>query len=765
MYLCKTILLTTNVYNTLNMTKKLSIIIVLMAAVAAMGQDAPIYQSEAFTIFPRKVVQAEEHASIVADNAITSTFEKRSWLQKKTQSRYPTFACDIPISVTIYNMAVEEMDNLIEADSTWRTGKLWGGVWTRDVSYSALLGLAYMNPNVTRTSLMKKVRNGRIVQDTGTGGSWPVSTDRVVWTIASWQLYLATGDMQWLKKCYEIVSNTLRQDEAVVYDPVTGLARGESSFLDWREETYPRWMQPADIAMSECLGTNALYFRANQLASRMAQLCGDYDGAAHFTRMADRIKDGINNHLWIEEKGYYGQYLYGRGNLILSPRCETLGEALCILFGIAEPARARRMVSTIGQTPYGTPCISPQIPNIYPYHNNAIWPFVQAYWMDAAATVGNSQAVEHSIAAIYRPAALFATNQENFVALTGDYHTAMNSPCMLWSIAGSINLVHRVLMGITLEEEGISFRPCVPTVWSGKKVLKNFKYRKAVLDITVQGYGNKVSACYLDGRRQAVATLPASLTGRHSVKIVMANEFTTFDIINRQPVATSPETPRAYLDGSTRLAWTQVPNAKEYKIIRDGKVVTTQPERLVNGNRYDIPVAKTYTEYQVIAVDENGNESFASEPVAYYNYSNVIQYDMTHFATATTFDDCKGYTGNGAVEIAVKQNTRIEMKIDAPTDGEYLIDFRYANGSGNLTDDNMCAVRTLSLGGKPVGAILFPQRGKDLWTLWGYSNAVRVSLKKGSNTLVLSYEPDNENMNAQGINRAMLDYVRLIKMN
>ena len=79
--------MTTNVYNTLNMTKKLSIIIFLMAAVAAMGQDAPIYQSEAFTIFPRKVVQAEEHASIVADNAITSTFEKRSWLQKKTQSR------------------------------------------------------------------------------------------------------------------------------------------------------------------------------------------------------------------------------------------------------------------------------------------------------------------------------------------------------------------------------------------------------------------------------------------------------------------------------------------------------------------------------------------------------------------------------------------------------------------------------------------------------------------------------------------------------
>jgi hypothetical protein len=749
----------------LKMIKKLFIVISLVsAAFFAVAQDAPIYQSEAYTIYPRKVVQAEEHASIVADNAITSTFEMRKWVQQHKAGRYPVFSCEVPIGVTAYNLALDELEGLIEPDSTWRTGKWWGGVWTRDVSYSSLLALSYLNTDVTRVSLMKRVRGGRILQDTGTGGSWPVSTDHAVWVLAGWQMYLVTGDKQWVKQCYEIASKTLLQDEAVAYDPATGLMRGESSFLDWREESYPRWMQPADIAMSECLGTNALFFRANQITARMAQLCGDYDGAAHFSRTADRIKDGINNHLWIEEKGYYGQYLYGRGHLILSPRSETLGEALCILFGIAEPARAKRMVASIGQTPFGTPCIQPQIPNIYPYHNNAVWPFVQAYWMWASALTGNSLAVSHSIASIYRPAALFATNQENFVAETGDYHTAMNSPSMLWSIAGNISVVHRVLVGINFEEEGINFRPCVPTPWGGNKTLKNFKYRKAVLDITVQGYGDKVSACYIDGRRQAVATVPASLTGRHTVKLVMNNAFSNLDRINNQPVITSPETPQAYLDGSTRLAWRQVPNAKEYKIVRDGKVIATQPERIINGNRYDIPVGRTYTEYQVIAVSEEGYESFASEPVAYYNYDNELRYDMTRFAAATQFAPCKGYTGNGAVEIATKVNTRIEMKVEVLSDGEYLLDFQYANGSNNLTDADMCAVRTLSVGGSKVGTVVFPQRGRDLWTLWGYSSSLRVSLKKGSNTLVLSYEPENENMNAQGINRAMLDYVRLIKM-
>lgn len=754
----------TIVCNMLNMTKKLFIICFMLAAVAATAQDLPIYQSDAFTIYPRKVVQSEDHASIVADNAITSTFEKRSWLQKRAAGRYPSFSCDVPIGVTLYNLAIDEMGGLIESDSTWRTGQLWSGVWTRDVSYSSLLALSYMNPNVTRTSLMKRVRNGRILQDTGTGGSWPVSTDHAVWVLAGWQLYLVTGDMQWMKQCYSIASKTLMQDEAVAYDPTTGMVRGESSFLDWREESYPRWMQPADIAMSECLGTNALFYRANQIVARMAQLCGDYDASSHFSRMADRIKDGINNYLWIEERGYYGQYLYGRGNLILSPRSETLGEALCILFGIAEPARAKRIVASLALTPFGTPCFSPQIPNIYPYHNNAVWPFVQGYWMWASALTGNSLAVSHSIASIYRPAALFATNQENFVAETGNCQTAMNSPSMLWSVAANLSVVHRVLVGINFEEEGINFRPCVPTPWAGTKTLKNFKYRKAVLDITVQGYGDKVSACYIDGKRQPVATVPASLTGRHTVKLVMNNVFSNLDRVNNQPVVTSPETPQAYLDGSTRLAWYQVPNAKEYKIVRDGKVVATQPERLVGGNRYDIPVANTYIEYQVIAVDEDGNESFASEPVVYYNYVNELRYDMTRFAAATQFSACKGYTGSGAVEIATKVNPRIEMKIDAPADGDYLLDIHYANGSNNLTDADMCAVRTLSVGGSKAGTLLFPQRGKDLWTLWGYSNAVRVSLKKGSNTLVLSYEPDNENMNAQGINRAMLDYVRLVKI-
>jgi len=745
--------------------KRLFLSLLSMCALPFLfAQNEPLFQSDAFSVYPKCVIQGAYRADMVSDNEIQSTFEQRRWQQQKELGVYPRFSCNIPICNTLYNLSVEELDNLIEADTTWRTGKWWGGVWTRDVNYSTLLACSYMNPMVTKTSLLKKVWKGRIIEDTGTGGSWPVSTDRIVWTLGAWQLYLVTGDKDWLHSSYEIVRNTLQQDELTVYDPVTGLVKGESSFLDWREETYPRWMQPADIAESECLGTNALFYQANVIAARMAQLCGDADNAAHFQQNANKIKTAINQHLWLEKEGYYGQYLYGRTHKIISTRSEALGEALCIIFGIADSVQARRIVSSVSLTPFGTPCIHPQIPNIYPYHNNAVWPFVQAYWMWASAIAGNSAAVEHSIAAIYRAAAIFATNQENFVAETGDYHTAMNSPNMLWSIAGNLSIAHRIFTGITFEENGLSFRPFVPECWGGQKKLENFTYRKAKLQITVEGFGDAVGEFYLDGKRQSRASVPATLKGKHTVRIVLNGQFSHSDAVNRTPVVTSAETPLLFLDASTRLMWRQVPDAQQYIILRDGKVLDTVPEKIINSNHYTIDNRGKYTEYQVIAIGNNGASGFASEPVPYYDLADEQHLAMTRFAPATTFAECKGFSGNGAVEITTTDNTRVVVTVNAPAEGDYLLSFRYANGSQTTRDSNRGANRTLWQNGQRVGTFVFPQRGDGLWDLWGYSNTLRVHLQKGDNALELRYGPENENMSQEGVNRAMLDYLKVIRL-
>ena len=751
----------------MRMLRKLSILLLfIVLSHVAVAQDAPLYSSETFSLYPRQIVEGKNHADIVADNALTSTLDHRKWIQQASTGRFPQFACDMTVSNTLYNLSLDELTTLWGKDGSLHASKLRDEVWTRDLGYGTFLSLAMIDPTAAQASLMARVWQGKILQDDGTGGAWPVSTDRAVWVLGAWEVYLVTGDRQWLKQCYEIVRHSLMQDENMIYDSQTGLVRGEMSVAGIRKEVYPLWMQPADISQSECLSTNALFFRAYEIAARMAKLCGDATSATQYQQRANRIKEAINARLWIESKGCYSQYLYGRTSLVASSRSDALGQALCIIFGIADPVRARRIVTTSYASPYGVPCFSPQIPNIYSYHNSAVWPYIQAYWLWAATVAGNPQAVTHSMASIYRPVALNASHTDLFSATDGEPIAAANSSSPLLSIAATLSIAQRTIAGIALEEDGIAFHPVIPRIWSGKNQVNNFRYRKAILDISVQGFGDQVRACYIDGKKQNKAFLPASLTGRHSVRLVMNGEFAYNDLSKPQPLTFSPETPGVWFDGANRIAWQQVHGSKEYKILRNGNTVAIQPEGFINGNHFDIPDEEGYADYQVVAVSEDGTESFASQPLAHYDLANMQQYDMTmtRFAPATSFAACKGFSGNGAVELTTSDNTRIDITLDIPTEGDYLIDFRYANGSGSPVRGDMCATRMLWHNNKCMGSIVFPQRGKDIWNDWGYSTPIRLHLEKGAQTIVLIYELANENMNAQGVNRAMLDHVRLIRL-
>ena len=59
--------------------------------------------------------------------------------------------------------------------------------------------------------------------------------------------------------------------------------------------------------------------------------------------------------------------------------------------------------------------------------------------------------------------------------------------------------------------------------------------------------------------------------------------------------------------------------------------------------------------------------------------------------------------------------------------------------------------------------MVFPQRGNEEWSNWGYSNTATTYLNKGLHNITLSFEPSNENMNVD-INKAMIDFMRVIKL-
>lgn len=726
-----------------------------------------IVQTPAYRWSGDTIYQGEYMAIALSPYEIKSTYSARpgyfmpvskEWKKKNDLTPYPSLSTGNLLHEAVYNMSLDEMVNAVEPDTTLRTGKEWSGVWTRDVSYSILLSMAYLQPEASMISLMKKVDSmGRIIQDTGSGGAWPVSTDREIWGIAAYEVYKVTGDRKWLEYIYPIIKRSLETDAKSVYDDETGLVKGETSFIDWREQSHPKWMQCADIYNTETLSTSIVHAQAWKVLSEIAAELGHKKVAQEALTMSDKIAAGVNRYLWMADKGYYGMYLYGRDNLIMNPRAETLGESLAIMWDVADADRAKTITENNPTTPYGVAIFYPQIADMPPYHNNALWPWVASWWAIANAKAGNEEGVMEAIGSVVRPAALFCTNKENFVLDNGDIATELNSSNMLWCLSGNIALTHKILFGIEFEKDGLSFHPFVPKAMAATRSLEGFKYRDAVLDITVSGYGNEIKSFTVNGK-SSKPFIPAKAKGNLKIDIVMADNDIAPLAVNRTSNKKAPLTPIAWMEEG-ELRWNPIEYINHYVVLRDGERVAE--------TRTTSFAATEPGEYQIIGVADDGTESFASEPKSNRPYQFIeIPGAQTEMVSAEVVYPAEwgmaGYTGEGFVETDHNSGA-IEIPVEVDADGEYVIRLRYANGNGSVNTENRAAVRTLSIDGKRAGAIVMPQRGVGYWHDWGYSSAVKANLKAGKHILTLTFEPENENMNI-ATNHALIDAVKIYRV-
>lgn len=693
------------------------------------------------------------------------------WIKKNDISAYPHVSGGNPLMEAVYNMGLDEMINAVEPDTTLRTGKEWAGVWTRDVSYSIILSMASLQPEASMISLMKKVnKEGQIIQDTGSGGAWPISSDRMIWTVAAWEIYKVTGDKKWLETVFPIVERSICKDAKTIISE-NGLMKGETSFIDWREQSYPRWMQTMDISQSEAMGTNVLYAAALDCASEMASELGKKKEAAQFKKASEDLAVAIDKMFWMPDKGYYGMYTYGRDNKILNPRAETLGEALAILYDIAPADRQKSISENNPMTKYGPAIFYPQIADMPNYHNNALWPFVASYWALAQAKVGNEQGALEGIGSVIRPAALFATNKENFNLDNGDIFTELNSSNMLWSLAGNLALTNRMLFGIHYEKDGLRIEPFVPQALAADRTLSKFPYRGAKLNITVKGYGAKMKSLLVNGKSFDMdkgKVIPAKmLKGDVDIVVEMDNQPIAPMKVNHVANASAPFTPIAWLAYDESLAapgvpaenlleWNPIEYIAEYIVLKDGKEVGRTRQTSWN--------ATEEGEWQVVGVSSSGVESFASEP-----RSNRTRrfYDMMDEGVSMSSPEVsyvpktsvEGYRGKGFAET---DHTKSAAVANVETDssimpaGEYTISFRYANGNGPVNTENKAAIRSLYVDGQEVGTVVMPQRGVGNWNDWGMSNTVRVRLEPGKHEVRLVLNPEDENMNIS-TNHALID--------
>ena len=679
------------------------------------------------------------------------------WKLKNDISSYPQLNTPNTLHAAVYNMGLDEMVNAVEPDTTLRTGAAWGGVWTRDVSYSIILSMAYLQPEAARISLMKKVDPlGRIIQDTGSGGAWPISSDREIWGIAAFEVYKATGDREWLEFIYPVIKRSLEDDLLVVSDP-SGLVKGETSFIDWREQSHPKWMQTADIAETLTLSTSVVHSHAFKVLSEICTILGHKDEAKKYEEHAQSIASAINDKLWIKDAGYYAMYLYGGDYRIVNPRAETLGEALAILWDIAPEERAKIITESNPTTPFGVAVFYPQIADMTPYHNNSLWPWVAAYWAMANAKAGNEQGVVEAIGSIMRPAALFCTNKENFVLDNGDIATELNSSNMLWCLAGNIAMTHKILFGINYGVDRLEFNPFVPEVLAADRSLTGFRFRDAVLDINIKGYGNHIKSFTVNGKSHA-PYIPADYKGKYTVEIQMDNKAIPQLKVNRRPNLKAPLTPVVWMEDGTTLAWNPIEYINHYIVLRDG-----------------IEIARTHTttfdasepgEYLVIGVAGDGTESFAGQP---RSNRPTFFFDVPGESIAFTSneivypanDSINGYKGNGFAETDHSTGT-MTIPVTVPEEGEYVLRLRYANGNGSVNTENRATIRTLSIDGTRAGVVTMPQRGVGNWSDWGMSTPVILPLSKGTHAVTIELNPENENMNIK-TNHALIDGIQVVK--
>ena len=402
------------------------------------------------------------------------------------------------------------------------TGVKWPYVWTRDVSYSIDLGLWRYDPARARESLLFKLSGVRAkgvpqglypMQDTGSGGSWPISTDRVVWFLGARHLL---DEKSFADKAWRAINDTLAQDREYAFDPSLGLYRGETSFLDWREQTYPAWTKDnvVFIAQSFALSTNVLHYEALRLAARMAAQRHDPHGA-EYAAEADALKQAINAHFWRADRGMYMSYLGGDGMPVEA--YDLLGLSLAITSGVADEARARSSLSHYPVWSAGSPVIWPERADQPIYHNRAIWPFVSAYALRAARKVDDPALIALEIRSMIRGPALAGSNMENYAMLSQATHVdegklsgpVVNSPRQLWSVAGYLDMVAEGVFGLTADGKVEPKLPVslVPTLFGNRSEIKlQLPHRQITLRRPAKVDGNLLVADTVenDGDRTVV---------------------------------------------------------------------------------------------------------------------------------------------------------------------------------------------------------------------------------------------------------------------
>jgi hypothetical protein len=729
----------------------------------------------------------------------TTAMLRDNYPQDKTRvvtinPNFPTIKTNSNLFDSLYALGIAEMENnSVEkitdgsfSDSNchcFETGKKWNYVWTRDISYSAHLALASLNQKRTLNSLLFKVSNRRsqgsasaqIVQDTGTGGSWPISTDRVVWAIAARELltYL-TGSQreQFLKTAFTALKNTVDSDRLAVYDQMDGLYTGEQSFLDWREQTYPNWTAKniIHVGMSKSLSTNVTHFIALETVANMAMELGLVSQFKHYFELSSNLKQSINRYFWDEDAGLYTTYITTFLDRVKVNKYDLLGSSLAVLFNVAHTQKQKNTLENYPMVSAGVPVVWPQDQQAAIYHNRGIWPFVTQYALLAAKKSKQAKIYNHLFESMVRGAALNLSNMENFEYLSlGSWvddgslsGPVVNSQRQLWSVAGMLSTYLDGLIGRKVQGDTLSFNPFVTekirnTILkdSTQITLNNLKIHNKLINVVIKL--PKTSSNFSNNtfyKSKSLKTFKiSSLKDNSTITIELESversneEFNIFKINSPYNLTSiqyenlfAPKTPTLYSvnneNKNSKLYFNFNSQRKSsMNIYRNGILIA---KGLKSDHYLDTTAKHIQTPCYVLEsqFDSTKVKSLHSQPHCLWRENSITHIPVTHPSMKTTgkanyrseFD--KIYLerwGSAEDKLAFKN-------LSVTNDGIYAIQLNY-NNLGMINTGITSAVKKIEVVDDKSGLVIktkifmMPHHIREMY--WIDSNFVTVRLKKG----------------------------------
>ena len=406
----------------------------------------------------------------------------------------------VPCDHAVYNST-----GLLQGDRMFRAGGDYDTPWTRDAAINTWNAGRFLAPQVARDTLLAVCTPDEqglpIIQPDSQ--KW----DRVVWILGAWQYWLATGDEEFLELARGITERSLAQLKCERYDAKFGLYRGGSFFNDgiagYPKELYEPGMDSSFVGDHPkcdeifCLSTNLLYCEALRIAARMG------GGEAEWLRFRENLRQKFQN-----PDGSLRYILYPDGRHDDSK--ELAGHALGVLFDVFPG----EVLEHLDREKFGIPSIMPPFPGLFSRerpgrHNNLIWPFLNGFYIRAAAKCGRIDAVEKELCLmtelfsedfreIYSP---YDGQPHGGWQLGGDgcrghlWHSCREQT---WSATGYLGAVISGVFGVNPCEEGLALNPCVPEILADS-ALYGLTLRDSELDIVLHGFGTQIERMTLDG--------------------------------------------------------------------------------------------------------------------------------------------------------------------------------------------------------------------------------------------------------------------------